>query len=71
MARDDDDFFARGKPAKAQHVLGEALDAFSVEELDERIAVLRAEIDRLEAAMVQKRASRDAAATFFKTGPTS
>jgi uncharacterized small protein (DUF1192 family) len=71
MARDDDDFFAPPKSASVKHTLGETLDAFSLEELDERIALLRGEIDRIEAAMARKRASRDAASTFFKSGSTS
>jgi len=38
----------------------------SVAELDERIALLRQEIERIEAAAVRKRASRDVASQFFK-----
>jgi uncharacterized small protein (DUF1192 family) len=71
MARDDDEFFVPRKTAGVRHAVGELLDALSVEELGERIALLRAEIDRLETALVQKRASRDAATSFFKSDPTS
>jgi uncharacterized small protein (DUF1192 family) len=39
----------------------------SVEELTARIALLRGEIDRLESAVVRKRASRDAADSVFKS----
>jgi uncharacterized small protein (DUF1192 family) len=66
VARDDDDIFAPKKPAPAQHNLGELLDALSVDELNERIELLRAEIARLEAARDRKSASRAAADAFFK-----
>lgn len=66
MARDDDEFFAPKKPAPAPHHLGEPLDALSVDELDERIELLRAEIARLEAARERKNASRTAADSFFR-----
>jgi len=70
MAGDDESVFVP-RNAKAPFSLGESLDAVSMEELQERILLLRAEIDRIEAEMVRKRASREAAASFFKTGPTS
>ena len=64
MARDDED----GRPPKkAAHEMGQDLSALSVEELAERIALLRGEIVRIEAAMTMKRATRDAADRFFKS----
>jgi uncharacterized small protein (DUF1192 family) len=66
MARDEDDIFAPKKKAPGPHVVGEALDALSVDELNERIAILRAEIARLEAARDGKSASRAAADAFFR-----
>ena len=39
----------------------------SDEELTERIALMNAEIERLQAAMAKKRASKDAANSFFKS----
>ena len=48
------------------HLVGEALDAMSVEELRERIAALREEIARLDAAVASKSASLAAADAFFK-----
>ena len=51
---------------KTAHVLGEDLAALSLHELDERIALLRAEIVRLEAAIQSKKASASLADTFFK-----
>ena len=48
------------------HTLGQPLDALSIAEFDERIAMLRAEILRLEAAREKKRAANAAAAAFFK-----
>ena len=43
------------------------LSALSVDELDERVAQLQAEIGRLQEARRAKLASRDAASAFFKT----
>ena len=54
------------KKKRAAHELGEDLAKLSLEELAERIALLRAEIDRLQAAIEAKRASAQAAESFFK-----
>jgi uncharacterized small protein (DUF1192 family) len=63
MAIEDDD-----KPRKKiSHEIGQDLSLLSVEELGERLALLRAEIERLTAAQTMKRATRDAADRFFKT----
>lgn len=48
------------------HELGMILDAMSVEELTDRIALLEAEIARLKAAIDSKRKSKSAADAFFK-----
>lgn len=61
-AMDDDD---RPKK-KIAHEIGQDLALLSVGELTERIALLREEIARLEAALNKKRASRSAADQFFK-----
>jgi uncharacterized small protein (DUF1192 family) len=69
MAKDDDDIFApRAAAAPAVHVIGQILDALSVEELGLRIETLRVEIERLERAREAKQSSRATAATFFKSG---
>jgi uncharacterized small protein (DUF1192 family) len=52
---------------KISHEIGQDLSLLSVEELDERIALLTTEIARLEAAATKKRASKDAANSFFKS----
>jgi uncharacterized small protein (DUF1192 family) len=52
--------------AAASHRLGQPLDALSVAEFDERIALLRAEIERLERARAAKAASLAAAEDVFK-----
>ena len=52
--------------AKATHEIGQSLALLSVDELDERIALLREEIDRIEADREKKLVSMAAAATFFK-----
>ena len=63
MPIEDDD-----KPRKIiSHDIGQDLALLSVEELAERIALMNSEIERLRAAMTRKRASRDAANSFFKS----
>jgi len=52
---------------KVTHEIGQDLSLLSVEELTERIALLNAEIERLQVAMTKKRASKDAADRFFKS----
>ncbi len=51
---------------KIVHELGQDLALLSVGELAERINLLKEEIARLEAEMVKKRASQNAARAFFK-----
>jgi uncharacterized small protein (DUF1192 family) len=63
MPIDEDD---RPRP-KATHSIGQDLSLLSVDDLSERIATLQTELKRLEAEVVKKRASRDAAANFFKS----
>jgi len=63
MPMDEDD---RPKK-KVTHEIGQDLSLLSVEELNERIALLTAEIARLQEAATKKRASKDAANTFFKS----
>ena len=52
---------------KVSHEIGQDLSLLSVEELGARIALLKSEIERLEAASTKKRASKDAANSFFKS----
>ena len=52
---------------KIGHEIGQDLTLLSVEELAERIALLNAEIARLQSSMQLKRATRDAADRFFKS----
>jgi uncharacterized small protein (DUF1192 family) len=61
-AFDDDD---RPKK-KIVHEIGQDLTLLSVEELAARVQLLHDEINRLEADMTRKRASRSAADQFFK-----
>jgi uncharacterized small protein (DUF1192 family) len=56
---------ARPKPAKSASI-GDNLDTLSVAELEQRIAALAAEIDRVKAELAKKRAHEDAAAALFK-----
>ena len=63
MPMDEDD-----RPRKKiTHEIGQELSLLSVEELNERIALLTAEIARLQEAATKKRASKDAANAFFKS----
>lgn len=55
------------RPKPAAHTVGEDLTTLSEDELTERIALLRGEIERIEAMLVSKRAGRDAASAFFKS----
>ena len=59
---DDDD---RPKK-KIVHEIGQDLTLLSVEELGARVQLLHDEINRLEADMAGKRASRSTADQFFK-----
>lgn len=52
---------------KISHEIGQDLSLLSVEELNDRIALLTSEIDRLQIAATKKRASKDAAKSFFKS----
>lgn len=53
------------RAAAPAHAIGQLLDTLSLHEFDERIALLRAEIARLEAARDRKRAALDAAGSIF------
>lgn len=59
-----DDERPRPKPA---HEIGQDLSLLSVHELDERVALLQAEIERLRADRARKETSRQAAASIFKS----
>ena len=59
-------FEEEGPKKKLAHTLGEDLATLSLEELDERIRLLRAEIERIEESIRAKRAGADVAASFFK-----
>jgi uncharacterized small protein (DUF1192 family) len=60
---DEDD-----KPKKKRaHEIGQDLATLSLAELEERIALLKAEILRLEESIAAKKASQTVASSFFKT----
>jgi uncharacterized small protein (DUF1192 family) len=63
MVTEDDD-----RPRKKiTHEIGQDLSLLSVEELADRIAMLSAEVERLREGVAKKRASKDAADSFFKS----
>jgi uncharacterized small protein (DUF1192 family) len=51
---------------KVTHEIGQDLALLSIEELQERIAVLKEEIARLDAEVARKHSSRNVADGFFK-----
>lgn len=51
---------------KTVHEIGQDLSLLSINELTERVALLKEEIARLEAAKASKSATRTAADAFFK-----
>jgi uncharacterized small protein (DUF1192 family) len=52
---------------KRDHVLGENLEAISLAELNARVNLLNDEIERIQAEIRRKQASRNAADAFFKS----
>jgi len=64
---DDDPFGAPARRSAAHHEIGEPVDRLSLEELAERIEMLRDEIERLEAVKAAKLATKQAADAFFKS----
>lgn len=69
MAHDDDPFGLQPRPKPPAHEIGQPLDALSVDEFDERIAILKDEIARLERARAAKAAANLAADAFFRRAP--
>jgi uncharacterized small protein (DUF1192 family) len=67
MAIDElDEAFGKPRKKPTVHEIGQSIDTLSVEELRERIEMLRGEITRLEGAVNTRDATRLAAAAFFK-----
>lgn len=51
---------------KTTHEIGQRLDELSLHDFDERIALLRTEIERLETAKAVKKQALDAAGSVFR-----
>ena len=67
MAEDDDGIFgAPPRKASSSHEIGQNIDDLSAQEITLRIAILQAEITRLEGARRAKQASLGAADELFK-----
>ncbi len=62
MALFDDEPLKKPKP----HEIGQDLSLLSVGDLKERVALLKAEIDRLEAELQAKGATKTAAEALFR-----
>ena len=54
------------RPKASAHELGQDLSLLSLHELDERIALLEGEIDRLKEARASKEQSMTSASAFFR-----
>ncbi len=61
----EDDELRPRRPAPT-HAIGQDLSMLSIAEIEERVAVLRNEIMRLETAKAQKLAAQGSAQSFFK-----
>ena len=55
------------RPKPPAHDMGQDLSTLSIADLDERIALLEREIERLREARARKEASKAAASAFFRT----
>lgn len=68
MAVEEDDgiFGAPKQKTAPSHEIGQNIEDLSVQEITERMAILQAEIIRLEEARSAKQASLSAADAFFK-----
>ena len=64
---DEENVFGTPRKAPAIHEIGQSIDLLSAPELAERIESLKREIARLEAAIKDREATKQAAAAFFKT----
>jgi uncharacterized small protein (DUF1192 family) len=62
MALFDDEPRKKAKP----HEIGQDLSLLSADELTERIALLRSEIERLEAELQAKNVTKNAAESLFR-----
>jgi uncharacterized small protein (DUF1192 family) len=63
---DEESVFGTKRKAPLIHEIGQNLDDLSAPELAERIALLKAEIERLERAIEARQATREAAHAAFK-----
>ena len=63
---DEDDFFSSKPQDPLTQVVKQDLGPLSVDELHERIAILKAEIERVEQHMVDAARHRSAADELFK-----
>ncbi len=63
---DEESVFGIKHKAPAAHEIGQNLDDLSAAELGERIALLKAEIERLERAIEARQATRQAAHSAFR-----
>ena len=63
---DEESVFGTKRKTPPVHEIGQNLDDLSAPELAERIALLKAEIERLERAIEARQATRAAARSAFK-----
>ncbi len=65
---DLDDLFARKPDDPLTQVTRQDLDPLSIDELQERIEILQAEMDRVRAKMSTASQFKEQASSLFKTG---
>ena len=63
-----DPFTDEPRETSTGHEIGQDLSLLSIEELDERVALLEKEIARLKEAKARKEHTRAAASAFFNLG---
>ncbi len=66
MNADDEGIFGAPPRRGPSHEIGQNLADLSIHQIEERIALLEAEIGRLQEARKAKQAALGAAASFFK-----
>ncbi len=65
-AVEDESPFGTTRPKPALHVVGQSVDDLSARELLERIDALKLEIHRLEGAIREREATKQAASSIFR-----
>jgi len=65
VVEEENAFGSLSRRPPAAHEIGQAIETLSIAEIDERLVILRAEIERLEQVRNSKEATKRAADSFF------